>query len=398
MPGKPALRDIPPGVWALGVVSLLMDFSSEMIHALLPVYLVTVMGASMTTVGIIEGVAEATAQIVKIFSGALSDMMGHRKWLAVAGYGLAALTKPVFPLAPDIFWVTAARFLDRVGKGVRGAPRDALVADLTRPEIRGAAYGLRQSLDTVGAFLGPAVALLVMWATSDDIRAVFWLAVLPAMFATLVLVVAVREPEGRAPRPARFPLHVDELRRLPVGYWIVVAIGTMFGLARFSEAFLILAARNVGLPPALAPLVLVAMNVVYAAAAWPAGVLADRIGFRSLLAAGLILLIAADSLLAVASGQPLVWIGVVLWGLHMGLTQGLFAALVARHAPASSRGSAFGLFNLLTGLALLAANGLAGTLWDSRGPAAAFAGSAGLALLTLLSLAVAFKADSRDDW
>ncbi|WP_424362672.1 MFS transporter [Methylocystis parvus] len=381
------LRQIHSSVWALGVVSLLMDFSSEMIHALLPIYLVSSMGASMAQVGVIEGVAEATASIVKIFSGAVSDWFGNRKLLAILGYGLAAATKPMFPLAPNVGWVTAARFIDRVGKGIRGAPRDALVADVTPPELRGAAFGLRQSLDTVGAFLGPAVAILVMWATVDDFRAVFWVACIPAILAVAVLALGVREPEETRPaRPARFPLHWDELKGLGGDFWLVVAVSTAFSLARFSEAFLILKAQSVGLPNALAPLVLVAMNVVYAGASYPAGVFSDRGDRIKPLVAGLVLLIVADAVLAYAEAQPLVWIGVALWGLHMGLTQGLFAALVADTAPGGLRGTAFGVFNLTSGLALLAASFAAGKLWDLYGPGATFAAGAGFAGLALAAL------------
>jgi MFS family permease len=381
------LGQIPSSVWALGVVSLCMDFSSEMIHALLPLYLVGAMGANMADVGLIEGVAEATASVVKVFSGALSDWFGRRKLLALLGYGLAALTKPMFPLAPDIGWVAAARFLDRVGKGVRGAPRDALVADVTPPELRGAAFGLRQSLDTVGAFLGPAVAIVAMWATVDDIRKVFWLAVIPAALAVAVLALGVREPaESRPARPARFPLHVAELRALGRPFWLVVAIAAAFGLARFSEAFLILKARAEGLPDSWAPLVLVAMNVVYAAASYPAGAFSDRGDRIRPLAAGLLALMAADATLAYARSLPLVWVGVGLWGLHMGLTQGLFAALVADTTPPSAKGTAFGVFNLTGGLALLAASLAAGLLWDSYGPWSAFAAGGGFAALALVAL------------
>jgi len=381
------LRRIPQSVWALGLVSLFMDFSSEMIHALLPIYLVSAMGATMAQVGVIEGVAEATASIVKIFSGAVSDWFGHRKLLAILGYGLAAVTKPMFPLAPDVGWVTAARFIDRVGKGIRGAPRDALVADVTPPELRGAAFGLRQSLDTVGAFLGPAVAVLVMWLTVDDIRAVFWVACIPAILAVAVLAVGVREPEETRPaRPARFPLHWDELRRLGGGYWRVVLVSTAFSLARFSEAFLILKAQAAGLPAALAPLVLVAMNVVYAAASYPAGAFSDRGDRITPLAAGLVLLIGADAALGFAGSMPLVWLGIGLWGLHMGLTQGLFAALVADSAPPGLRGTAFGVFNLTGGLALLLASFVAGKLWDLYGAWATFAAGGSFAAVSLLAL------------
>jgi MFS family permease len=364
-----------------------MDFSSEMIHALLPIYLVSAMGASMADVGVIEGVAEATASIVKIFSGALSDWFGRRKLLALLGYGLAALTKPMFPLAPGVGFVTAARFLDRVGKGIRGAPRDALVADVTPPHLRGAAFGLRQSLDTVGAFLGPAAAIAVMWLSVNNIRAVFWVAVVPAALAVAALAIGVREPEAtRPPRPARFPLRFAELCRLGRDFWLVALVATAFSLARFSEAFLILKAQAAGLPDSLAPLVLVTMNVVYAASSYPTGVFSDRGGRAAPLAAGLAALIAADAVLAMSQSLPWVALGVALWGLHMGLTQGLLAALVADAAPAALRGSAFGVYNLLGGLALLLASFGAGALWDAYGPAAAFTAGGGFAAAALAGL------------
>ena len=386
-PNFSRLKQIPASVWALGVVSLLMDFSSEMIHALLPVYLVGSLGASMAQVGVIEGVAEATASIVKVFSGALSDWFGRRKLLALIGYGLAALTKPMFPLAPDVVWVATARFLDRVGKGVRGAPRDALVADVTPPPLRGAAFGLRQSLDTVGAFLGPAVAVLLMWLTVDDIRTVFWAATIPAVLAVGVLALGVREPaETRPEKPARFPLHIAELRKLGGAFWLVVAVTTLFSLARISEAFLILKAQAVGLPAMLAPLVLVAMNVVYALAAYPAGVFSDRGDRIAPLALGMVALIAADGVLAGGNDLLMVALGVSLWGLHMGLTQGLLAALVADAAPAALRGTAFGVFNLASGVALLIASWAAGALWDLEGDYAAFSASGFCALAALAGL------------
>ena len=317
-------RDIPGGVWALGLVSMLMDVSSEMIHALLPVYLVTVLGTSMVTVGVIEGIAEATASITKIFSGALSDWLGKRKLLAVIGYGLAAFTKPVFPLAPSVGWLIGARFVDRVGKGIRGAPRDALVADIAPAHLRGASFGLRQSLDTVGAFLGPLLGIGLMWWTADNFRAVFWVAVVPAFLAFALMMFAVREP----PRPEGLrkvdrPISVAEIRRLGAPYWWIVGIATVFTLARFSEAFLILRAQNVGLPIMLVPAVLVLMNVVYALAAYPAGVASDRMERTTLLIVGLALLIAADLALALLPSIGGVAFGVALWGLHMGLTQGI---------------------------------------------------------------------------
>ena len=382
-----SLRDIPTGIWALGFVSMLMDVSSEMIHALLPVYLVTVLGTSMVTVGVIEGIAEATASITKIFSGALSDWLGKRKWLAAFRYGLAAFTKPVFPLAPTVGWLVAARFIDRIGKGIRGAPRDALVADIAPPHLRGASFGLRQSLDTVGAFVGPLLAIGLMWLTSDSFKAVFWFAVIPGFLSLALIMFAVREParpEGL--REVRNPISLAEIRNLGAAYWWVVAIATAFTLARFSEAFLILRAQHVGLPITLLPAVLVLMNVVYAAAAYPAGVMSDRMNRAAVLATGIALLIAADLALALLPSIGGVALGVVLWGLHMGLTQGLLAALVADTSPAELRGTAYGFFNLLGGLAMLAASVIAGALWDSAGPQGTFFAGAGFALVALAGL------------
>lgn len=380
-------RGLPAGIWALGLVSMLMDVSSEMIHALLPVYLTVGLGATALAVGVIEGIAEATAAITKVFSGALSDRIGRRKELAALGYGLAAVTKPVFPLAGSIGWVVAARFVDRVGKGIRGAPRDALVADLAPAGRSGAAFGLRQSLDTLGAFLGPLLAIALMWAFADDFRSVFWVAVIPAFMALALILFAVKEP----PRPAglrrvRNPLSRAELRLLGGTYWAVVAVAAVFTLARFSEAFLILRAEEAGLPVMLVPLVLVGMNAVYALSAWPAGVLSDRMSRPALLLAGLGLLIAADLVLALAPGLAGLSLGIALWGLHMGLTQGLLAALVAEAVPAELRGTAYGMFNLVTGGALLLASVIAGALWQGFGSEATFLAGAGFALLAALGL------------
>ena len=382
-----SIRDIPPGVWILGFVSMLMDVSSEMIHALLPIYLVSVLGASMVTVGVIEGIAEATASITKIFSGALSDWLGKRKWLAAFGYGLAAFTRPVFPLASSITWLVAARFVDRIGKGIRGAPRDALVADLSPPDLRGASFGLRQSLDTIGAFMGPLLAIALMWWTADNFKAVFWFAVIPAFLALALIVFAVREPDRPGElRTVRNPVSPAEIKNLGPAFWWVVAVASVFTLARFSEAFLILRAQSVGLPITLVPIVLVAMNVVYAVAAYPAGVMSDRMSRTAVLATGILVLVAADIVLALLPSLGGVALGVVLWGLHMGLTQGLLAALVADTAPAELRGTAYGFFNLLAGLAMLAASIIAGSLWDITGPQGTFLAGAGFALVALAGL------------
>lgn len=366
---------------------MFMDISSEMIHALLPLYLVTVLGVSALTVGIIEGIAEATASITKVFSGALSDYLGRRKWLAAFGYGLAAFTKPVFPLASSIGWLVAARFVDRVGKGIRGAPRDALIADLTPAGLRGGAYGLRQSLDATGAVLGPLLAIVFMAAFANDFTAVFWIAVIPAFFSVALIVFAVREPD-RPPnlRKVKAPFSRGELARLNRIYWMVVGIAAIFTMARFSEAFLLLRAQSVGLPVAVVPLVLVVMNIAYVASAWPAGALSDRIGRYGVVTVGFALLILADLALAIGDGIALVIIGVALWGLHMGLTQGLLAALVADTAPEELRGTAFGVFNLVSGLAMLAASVLAGALWDSVGPAGTFLAGAAFTAIALAAL------------
>jgi len=386
------LREIPSAVWALGFVSLLMDISSEIIHALLPVYLVTVLGASMLTVGFIEGIAEATASITKVFSGAISDWLGKRKLLAVIGYGLAAFTKPIFPLASSISWLVAARFIDRIGKGIRGAPRDALVADIAPAHLRGASFGLRQALDTVGAFLGPALAIGLMWLTANSFQAVFWFAVLPAFLAVGLLVFAVHEPRRPSGlREVRAPLSLSELMRLGSAYWGVVIIAVVFSFARFSEAFLILQAQSVGLPVMLVPMVLVLMNVVYAAAAYPAGVLSDHFNRITILGVGFGILVVADLILAFTSGIAGVAAGVALWGLHMGFTQGLLASLIADTAPPELRGTAYGIFNLLVGLALLVASILAGALWDSVGSQATFLASAALTALAIAGLAATWR-------
>jgi MFS family permease len=380
-------REIPGGVWALGVVSLLMDISSEMIHALLPLYLVVGFGASGLAVGIIEGIAEATALIVKIFSGALSDRLGKRKWLAAAGYGLAAVTKPIFPLAPSVSWLFAARFIDRIGKGIRGAPRDALIADIAPSELRGASFGLRQSLDTIGAFLGPVVAIGLMMLTADNFTIVFWIAVVPAFLSFAMIAFVVREPDRpKELAPVLSPLSRAQVSRLGGAFWIVVLLASAFTLARFSEAFLLLRAQSLGLTLALVPGMLVVMNVVYALSAWPAGALSDRLGRYGVLASGFALLIAADLALAFAANIAAATFGVALWGLHMGLTQGILASLVADTAPADLRGTAFGLFNLVTGIATLAASVVAGLLWDTTGPQTTFLAGAIFTVLAMVML------------
>jgi MFS family permease len=385
-PRPRVLQHIPRSVWVLGFVSLLMDVSSEIVHSLLPMFLMASLGASATTIGLIEGVAEATAPAVKVFSGTLSDYLGNRKWLAVAGYGLGALSKPLFAIAPSIGIVVTARVLDRVGKGIRGAPRDALVADVTPPHLRGAAFGLRQSLDTVGAFLGPLLAVVIMLAWADNFRLAFWLAVIPGLLAVALLAFGVEEP-AREPGAKRVnPIRWESVKQLGGGYWWVVVVGGVFALARFSEAFLVLRAMGSGVPVALVPLVMVAMNIVYALSAYPFGKLADTTSHTRLLIAGLVALIAADVVLAHGAHWSMVLVGVALWGLHMGMTQGLLATMVAQTAPAHLRGTAFGFFNLFSGMVTLASSVIAGALWDRVGATATFYAGAGFCVLTFTLL------------
>ena len=385
-PGTPRSARLPAGIWVLGFVSLLMDISSEMIHALLPLFLVGSLGMSVAVVGLLEGLAEATALILKVFSGVISDRFGKRKPLAVLGYGLGAVTKPLFALATGAGMIFTARLLDRVGKGIRGAPRDALVADITPPEQRGAAYGLRQSLDTVGGFLGPllAVGLMLLWA--NDFRAVFAVAIIPAVLSVLLLIWGIKEP-ARPSGAARInPISRDNLRRLPKAYWWVVGVGALFTLARFSEAFLVLRAQQLGIAMALVPLVMVAMNVVYSLCAYPFGWLSGRVSHRTLLLGGMAVLIAADVALALSAQWGGLLLGVALWGVHMGMTQGLLATMVAGTAPADLRGTAFGMFNLVSGVALLCASVVAGLLWEYLGPAWTFGAGAVFSLLAMGAL------------
>ena len=393
---RAAWRGLPASIWALGLGSLFMDASSELIHSVLPMFMVSVLGASMRTVGVVEGVAEATAAIVKVFSGAISDYVGRRKPLVILGYLVAALTKPIFPLAPSVGWVFTARFVDRVGKGVRGAPRDALIAEITSPHVRGAAYGLRQSLDSVGALLGPAVAVGLMAALGLDLRTVMWVAVVPAFVAVAILAAYVREPERtHAAAAKRAPLRAADVTRLPARYWLVVLLGAVFTLARFSEAFLVLRAQDVGVALGYVPLVMIVMNVLYAGAAYPAGAAADRLSARTLLLVGLVLLIAADIALALARSPALVFAGAALWGLHMAFTQGLLSKLVADIAPAELLGTGFGVFNLVSGGALLLASVIAGWMWSSYGASATFLAGAGFAAIAAIGLIAAAPPHAR---
>ncbi|HGS7386657.1 TPA: MFS transporter [Klebsiella pneumoniae] len=396
VPRFATLGRIPKGVWVLGGVSLLMDVSSEMIHSLLPLFMATTLGASVIIIGLIEGLAEATALILKVFSGAISDYVGKRKGLALLGYGLGALSKPLFAIAPTSGVVFSARMIDRVGKGIRGAPRDALVADVTPPEIRGAAYGLRQALDTVGAFLGPLLAVLLMFIWANDFHAIFWVAVIPAVLSILLLGFGLQEPKSAIAHKRSNPLKRENLKKLSAAYWWVVAIGSIFTLARFSEAFLVLRAQQMEIPLYTIPLVMVAMNLVYSLTAYPFGKLSDSMSHSKLLQWGLLVLILADIVLALSSHWSTLLIGVALWGIHMGMTQGLLAAMVAHTAPPELRGTAFGMFNLMSGLALLLASTGAGVLWETFGAASTFYAGAIICVVTLIGMRVMPSAYRQD--
>lgn len=386
VPRFATLSRIPKGVWVLGGVSLLMDVSSEMIHSLLPLFMATTLGASVIIIGIIEGLAEATALMLKVFSGVISDYVGKRKGLALLGYGLGALSKPLFAIAPTSGMVFSARMIDRVGKGIRGAPRDALVADVTPPEIRGAAYGLRQALDTVGAFLGPLLAVALMFLWDNDFQSIFWVAAIPAVLSIALLGFGLKEPKTPVAHKRTNPLRRENLKKLSAAYWWVVAIGSIFTLARFSEAFLVLRAQQMAIPLFAIPLVMVAMNLVYSLTAYPFGKLSDSTSHSKMLQWGLLVLIAADIVLALSNHWSTLLAGVALWGIHMGMTQGLLAAMVAHTAPPELRGTAFGMFNLMSGVALLLASAGAGVLWEILGAASTFYAGAIICVLTLIGM------------
>lgn len=380
------LSRIPRGVWVVGGVSMLMDISSESIHSLLPLFMVTTLGTSVLVIGLIEGLAEATALFIKVFSGAISDYLGKRKGLALLGYGLGALSKPFFALASSSGMVLGARLMDRVGKGIRGAPRDALVADITPPELRGAAYGLRQSMDTTGAFLGPLLAVGLMLLLHNDFRAVFWIALIPGFLSVALLYFGLKEPKTPVEHKRTNPIKRENLTRLGKSCWWVIGLGAVFTLARFSEAFLVLRAQQSGVPLALIPLVMVVMNVIYSFSAYPFGKLSDGMSHTRLLQWGLVVLIAADVVLALSTHWTGIIIGVALWGMHMGMTQGLLAAMVAKTAPADLRGTAFGLFSMVSGVGLLMASVGAGAIWELWGAEYTFYAGAVICLLTLLYL------------
>lgn len=386
-----SMKSIPRTIWILGFVSLLTDVSSEMIHSVLPLFLVSTLGASPLTIGGIEGVAEATASIFKVFSGALSDYLGKRKALVVAGYGLSTLVKPLFAIATSPAWVLIARFADRTGKGIRAAPRDALVADSTDASNRGAAYGFRQSLDTIGAFLGPLFAAALLSAFPQQFRLIFWMALIPGILSVLLLAIGIREPRQTHHQSRRNPLQWSVLQQLGASYWWLVVTALLFNLGNSSDAFLLLRASQIGIASAEVPLALVVMNLTYALSAYPFGRLSDRLDRVSLFTAGLGLYAIVYLGFAFVSSAWQIWGLFALYGVHLGMTQGVLLALVADRIPAQLRGTAFGFLNLATGVALLPASLLAGWLWQSVSPSATFLAGSVFALVAMLVLLVSLR-------
>jgi len=378
---------LPRNVWILGFVSLLMDLSSEIYHSLLPAFITIVLGLPATALGAIDGVAEATANFAKLASGRLSDRSLKRKPWVVGGYGLAALSKPLFPLATSALTVMAARFADRIGKGIRGSPRDAMIADETRPEIRGRAFGLRQALDTAGALLAPLVAIGLMAWFASDIRMVFWVAIIPAALSFLLAWLALREPEQHLAPLKRSPFF-GGFKKLDPETKRLIKVGFLFSLARFSEAFLILKGIEIGLSEALSPLTLAIFNLAYVALAYHAGALSDRMSPRQILLAGMAVLIAGNLVLAETHSFAGLIVGTALWGAHMALTQGIFARMIADSAPEELRATSFGAFWFVAGLAGLFASLGAGWMWDHQGSAATFLTSAAVAAAALAMLSL----------
>jgi len=381
---------IPKSIWALGFVSMFMDVSTEMIHSLLPIYLVSILGVSAIAVGMIEGIAESTSLLIRIFSGTLSDYLGKRKLIATIGYGIAAATKPLFAIATSLNVIMAARFVDRLGKGIRGAPRDALIGDLSPLSIRGACFGLRQSLDNVGAIAGPLIAILLMWLFANNIKAVFWAATIPAFVSFFIILVVVKEPkkEHHYNQEEQKPFNIKDVAKLHSSFWWVIVIAVVISFARMSEAFLVLKAQDAGFELMYIPLVLVIMNLIYASTSYPAGKLSDKIDRMHLLSLGTLILLISDLLLAYATTHIHTMLGVALWGLHMGVTQGIFAALIVDKTPAHLYGTAFGIFNFLCGLAILFGNIIAGWIWSVHGAQLTFLFSSSLVGLMFLIILI----------
>lgn len=381
---RPATKiKIPRTVWVLGFVSLLMDISSEMIHALLPLFMAGALGASAIWIGLVEGIGEGTALIAKVFSGVVADRFGHKKHLVFAGYFLGVVSKPVFALAGCMPVVLAARFFDRIGKGLRGAPRDAIVADVTDESIRGAAYGLRQSLDAAGAFVGPLIATLLLLLWTEDLRSIFWIALIPGAACLLLILIGVEDNVTETKNTKRIEWNEIGSVMTPAFRQLVI-LGTLFSLARFSNAFIVLKAADIGIDQAWIPMIIVLMHIAFSLSSYPFGMLADRLNPMRLLALGMVLLALSDLLFAFAANTAVLILGVVLFGMHLGATQGIFSAIVSEVAVSHLRATAFGVFNFFSGIALLVSGLVAGGLWELFGAQYCFAGGVVFAVLTLV--------------
>lgn len=387
---RPAIKiRIPRTVWVLGFVSLLMDISSEMIHALLPLFMAGTLGASAIWIGLVEGIGEGTALIAKVFSGVVADRFGHKKRLVFAGYFLGVISKPVFALAGSMPVVLAARFFDRIGKGLRGAPRDAIVADVTDESIRGAAYGLRQSLDAAGAFVGPLLATLLLLLWTEDLRSIFWIALIPGAACLALILFGVEDNVTPTVNTKRIAWKDLKSVMTPAFVQLVI-LGTLFSLARFSNAFIVLRAADIGIEHAWIPMAVVLMNITFSLSSYPFGKLADKLNPMKLLALGIVLLALANLLFAYAENYRILAAGIVLFGMHLGATQGIFSTIISEIAPSEVRATAFGIFNFFSGLALLASGLVAGSLWEYMGAQYCFGGGVVFALITL-SLIPRFK-------
>jgi len=386
------LKKIPKSIWTLGIVSLFMDISSEIIHSLLPIFMVSILGSSIIAIGIVEGISEATFLLIRIFSGVLSDYLGKRKIISVIGYGISALSKPLFPLANSVSLILIARFFDRLGKGVRESPRDALIGDIAPKSIRGACFGLRQSLDTIGALIGPIVAILGLLIFSNNIRAILWVSVIPAILSVVIFIVGIHDVEHKYTEDEKtFIFKFKNIFKIGTEYWQIVLIGGLLNLARFSDAFLILKAYELGLPITYVPLVMVLMNCFYAVSSYPAGILSDNINRKFILIIGIVFLIIADLVLAFTDSTWMLALGVGFWGMHMAFTKGILDAMVTDTASIRLLGSAYGIFNFVCGIAVLFASIISGVLWQVYGPFYSFSVGAFLAFLACLSLSLLIK-------
>ncbi len=390
----PQAAPLPATVWILGIASLLNDVSTEIIHSVLPLYMVTALGASFIAVGLLEGTAEALASVLKVGAGGLSDLLGKRKALVVSGYALSTLVKGCYALAGDMTMVMIARLGDRVGKGIRVGPRDALVADSTSPEQRGAAYGLRQSLDTVGAVIGPGLSFVLLSLWHMDYKNIFAIAIVPGIIAVLLLLIGVREPEKRESKSDDKKLHKDLLKRLSPAYWSLVVVSFLFNLGNSSDAFILLKGKEAGLALGMVPLMLVVMNVFYAACAYPAGKLSDKLGRVAMLRVGLLFYALVYLGFAFCNTQWQVWTLMALYGVQLGLTQGTLLALVSDVTDADTRGTAFGMISLVTGLALLPASLIAGFLWQNVGSWATFGAGTVCSVVALIVFSIWYRPEA----